>query len=419
MAFFPTDTGGFFDGMNIFGAKQPDYLGGLLDPAAQEKLKNQALISGILGAGATYLAQPKNQGYGSALPYLAKSYLGGMTQSQNAYDQGTQNLITQARLSELKQKLEQDKLQKEYIDKFAVEHPEQGAFARAFPGSADVIGKSLFPNKPEIKPLELDQLIATRDKLMADNPKDPRIDIYNKKIKKETEYAPTAATSPVDMGTVENTAQLIANNQIMPLTGQSLRTPWGQNVMSRVREINPQYTIADIGGIKKSVSDFTTGKAGNTIRSLNVTVDHLDTLNELSTALNNNDIKQVNRLGNAFAAQTGGTAPTNFNAAKKVVADEIVKGIVGSGGGVTDREEAAAAIDAANSPAQLQGVIQTYQKLLTGQLGGFSQQYVSTTGKTDFDKYLSPRTKKILGGNLYQQNAPAPSNTGWSIEKVK
>lgn len=55
-----------------------------------------------------------------------------MTQSQNAYDQGTQNLITQARLSELKQKLEQDKLQKEYIDKFAVEHPEQGAFARAF-----------------------------------------------------------------------------------------------------------------------------------------------------------------------------------------------------------------------------------------------------------------------------------------------
>ena len=93
MAFFPTDTGGFFDGMNIFGAKMPTYLGGadgLLSTTEQEKLKNQALISGILGAGATYLAQPKNQGYGSALPYLAKSYLGGMTQSQGAYDQATQ-----------------------------------------------------------------------------------------------------------------------------------------------------------------------------------------------------------------------------------------------------------------------------------------------------------------------------------------
>jgi len=32
MAFFPTNTSGFFDGMNIFGAKQPDYLKGILSP---------------------------------------------------------------------------------------------------------------------------------------------------------------------------------------------------------------------------------------------------------------------------------------------------------------------------------------------------------------------------------------------------
>jgi len=116
MAFFPTDTGGFFDGMNIFGAKMPTYLGGadgLLSTTEQEKLKNQALISGILGAGATYLAQPKNQGYGSALPYLAKSYLGGMTQSQGAYDQGTQNLLTQGKLAEFKREAETAKITKE------------------------------------------------------------------------------------------------------------------------------------------------------------------------------------------------------------------------------------------------------------------------------------------------------------------
>jgi hypothetical protein len=116
MAFFPTDTGGFFDGMNVFGAKMPTYLGGadgLLSTTEQEKLKNQALISGILGAGATYLAQPKNQGYGSALPYLAKSYLGGMTQSQGAYDQGTQNLLTQGKLAEFKREAETAKITKE------------------------------------------------------------------------------------------------------------------------------------------------------------------------------------------------------------------------------------------------------------------------------------------------------------------
>jgi len=88
--------------MNIFGAKMPTYLGGadgLLSTTEQEKLKNQALISGILGAGATYLAQPKNQGYGSALPYLAKSYVGGMGASQGTIDATLNNLYKQQLLA--------------------------------------------------------------------------------------------------------------------------------------------------------------------------------------------------------------------------------------------------------------------------------------------------------------------------------
>jgi hypothetical protein len=90
-----------FTGMNIFGAKAPDYLigneqsAGLLDEAAKEKLKNQALFQGLLGAGATYLAQPKNQRYGSALPYLGKAYLGGMQASQGAYDVAAKNYADQ------------------------------------------------------------------------------------------------------------------------------------------------------------------------------------------------------------------------------------------------------------------------------------------------------------------------------------
>jgi hypothetical protein len=90
-----------FTGMNIFGARAPDYLvgteqsAGLLDEAAKEKLKNQALFQGLLGAGATYLAQPKNQRYGSALPYLGKAYLGGMQSSQGAYDTAAKNFADQ------------------------------------------------------------------------------------------------------------------------------------------------------------------------------------------------------------------------------------------------------------------------------------------------------------------------------------
>lgn len=100
MALFDTNTGfgDLFSGMNIFGARQPEYLGGLLTTDQQEKLKNQALLSGLIGAGATYLATPKNQGYGSPLPYLAKSYLGGMQASQGVYNTATENEMNKLKI---------------------------------------------------------------------------------------------------------------------------------------------------------------------------------------------------------------------------------------------------------------------------------------------------------------------------------
>ena len=94
MAIFDTNTGfgNLVGGMNVFGARQPEYLGGLLTTDQQEQLKNQALLSGLIGTAATYFAQPKNQGIG--LPaILGKSYLGGMQASQGAYNTATENAM--------------------------------------------------------------------------------------------------------------------------------------------------------------------------------------------------------------------------------------------------------------------------------------------------------------------------------------
>jgi len=229
------------------------------------------------------------------------------------------------------------------------------------------------------------------------DPKSADYKIIGDAIKKESTFAPNAMTSMPNPMQVENAAQMIASGQIKPLSGFAMRSPYGQSVMSRVKELNPDYRAGDVESSIKATKDFATGKNGNTVRSLNVAVSHLDTLGELSDALNNNDINLFNKLGNAYAQQTGNPIPTSFNAAKKIVADEIVKGIVGSGGGVSDREEAANTINAANSPAQLKGVIDTYKQLLGGQLSGLKQQYETTTGKKDFNKFISPNTQKNIG----------------------
>ena len=113
-----SNVSSLFDGMNVFGAKLPTYLSGmpasggtsatsgLLNADEIDRLKKQSLVQGLLGTAATYLAQPKNQNYGSALPYLAKAYLGGMQSSQGAYDQATQNLLTKNKLGEMQREAE-------------------------------------------------------------------------------------------------------------------------------------------------------------------------------------------------------------------------------------------------------------------------------------------------------------------------
>jgi len=123
MALFDTNSGlgGFFSGMNIFGAKLPDYLTGLpaqgetpavpglLNQAQQDRLRNQSLLSGVLGAGATYLAQPKNQNIGLGA-ILGKSYLGGMQGAQGAYNSATENEMNKLKIQKEFRDAELDRL---------------------------------------------------------------------------------------------------------------------------------------------------------------------------------------------------------------------------------------------------------------------------------------------------------------------
>lgn len=210
---------------------------------------------------------------------------------------------------------------------------------------------------------------------------------------------------------VQGIVKAIGDYRQAPMTAMALRSPQGAQIAEAVNLYNPQYDASQYGTKVKARNDFSTGKNGNTVRSLNVAVQHLDQLGQLSQALGNGDMQAVNRLGQFIGQQTGSAAPTNFTAAKQLVGDEIVKAIVGAGGGVGDREEAARNISSASSPQQLAGVIQTYKGLMAGQLSGLKQQYEAGTGLKDFEKNLAPETVKQLQMHQGQNNSgniPAP-----------
>ncbi|MGH8259834.1 MAG: hypothetical protein ACREUG_09100, partial [Steroidobacteraceae bacterium] len=92
---------------------------------------------------------------------------------------------------------------------------------------------------------------------------------------------------------------------------------------------------------------------------------------------------------------------------RQIVAGEIVKAIVATGGGMGEREEAASNINAASSPQQLAGVIGTYQQLLTGKLQALGHQYEFATGRTDFPSILTPEARAYYQAHVAAQTPSA------------
>lgn len=209
----------------------------------------------------------------------------------------------------------------------------------------------------------------------------------------------------INQSAANSIADRIANYDMAPLSGFALKSAQGQETMRQVLALNPQYDATQYAAKQKGFNQFTSGKQGDTVRSLSVATSHLDTLNTMVNALQNKDTRLFNTVGNKWQQETGAPAPTNFDTVKNIVADEVTKAVIGYGGSAGDREKAAAVIDRANSPAQLKGAIATYKQLMGGQLSGLRRQYEKATGRKDFDSMLSPEAQGQLGsGSAHPPN---------------
>ena len=210
----------------------------------------------------------------------------------------------------------------------------------------------------------------------------------------------SAIVTPKDMtpASVDTVAKAIAGYRMAPLSGFVMKTPWGQAVAAKITELNPDYRAGEFTNINRTISAFGSGQQGDQVRFFNTSLGHMGTLANLVSALGNNDVKALNSIKQTFSDQFGQTAPTNFDAAKQIVGQEIVKAIVGKGGGVHEREAAADSVNRANSPQQLLGVINNVWKPLAAeQLNGLRRQYEGNSHMTDFYDKLSPGAIQVLG----------------------
>lgn len=178
-------------------------------------------------------------------------------------------------------------------------------------------------------------------------------------------------------------AKQIASYDMAPMSSMALHNPHNAAIMAEVVAQNPAFDATRYTTKQQADKAFATGQQGNSLRSFAVATDHLDTLGQLVGALKNGDYPLINRLSQVVATQTGGTAATNFDTAKDIVSKEVIKAIVGGGGGVSEREDLAKRMNAASSPKQLLEQIDYYKTLMGAQRDALVHQYENTTGRTD------------------------------------
>ena len=140
--------------------------------------------------------------------------------------------------------------------------------------------------------------------------------------------------------------------------------------------------------------------------------EHLNTARDLASALTSGNIPAANKIAQGIGIQLGNDPTTNFNTLKQFLSGEVAK--VASGGHLTEAEIQSASdkLNAAQSPAQLNGALNTMSQIAGGKLKALDVDYKNYSGgKSLVDAgRLSPAAKQAFqssGGKGLQTLAPA------------
>jgi len=172
-------------------------------------------------------------------------------------------------------------------------------------------------------------------------------------------------------------ADQVLNYKVPYPTGWLAKQPGMGEVAKMVNE-HPEYDQHIYGAITNDIKDLETGKSGTNLTAMRTAAHHLAFFEALTNALpNNSDVGYANRASLALAKQFNIPGVTNFETARRVVTDEVLKTIIGSSpGALADREKMEAAFNNALSKEGMQGAISTVKSLVAGRVESLYDQHV-------------------------------------------
>ncbi|MDE2022460.1 MAG: hypothetical protein KGI71_06130 [Patescibacteria group bacterium] len=216
----------------------------------------------------------------------------------------------------------------------------------------------------------------------------------------------------------------------LPMSPYALRSKQMWPLVERAMQYDPTFDASNYN-VRLSVRrDFASGPTSKNITAINTAIGHIGTLDELALAMNNKDVKAINRLFNRISTETGNPQVNNFNLARSAVGDELMRTFRQVGASETEANAWKQNFDSANSPAQFKGAIKVAAELLNSRINAINDTWKRgmNTDK-DYGRIVSPKSKSVLkkmgieleagsdesGGAAKANEVPMTNAKGWTL----
>lgn len=224
--------------------------------------------------------------------------------------------------------------------------------------------------------------------------------------------------------TLANQVKAYAEGRQQIPQGFALKSPYFQKLMQYITTYDPSFDAVNYNARSKTRNDFTSGKSAQSINALNTVIGHLQSLSDSADALNNGNYPLLNQAENMYLSATGDPRVTQFDTTKKAVVDELTRVWRGNGGSEGDIKTWSDQINAANSPAQLHGVIGQIGDLLQSKINSLGETYQQGMGTTAQPlQFVTPKSAAVLkqleDRKMGRDANPKPVQglpSGWSMK---
>ena len=201
--------------------------------------------------------------------------------------------------------------------------------------------------------------------------------------------------------------------RLPPLGGIGASNRRGQAVQTEIAKLEQErgpMNGGDYKRINKNKEAWDTGKQGQQVQQFDRASAHALSMGPVIDNLNNTRSPQWNAVKTEFERATGSAAPVDFDMAKQIVGDEIIKTVLGGNSAKTDREGLQSMFSRANTPGQLKAVLNRARELMGAQGTAMERQYQTDTRQHDFSSRVGPAGQQILNQGRESDRAIANQN---------